>query len=85
MPDLAVEVVSPSNSADEIDQKLTDYFDNGVKLVWVIHPESGHVYVYDSPRGCLRLERADSLDGGDVLPGLELKIDTLFAVATRPD
>ena len=41
VPNLAVEVVSPSNSSDEIDGKLTEYLEAGVELVWVIHPISG--------------------------------------------
>ena len=85
VPDLAVEVVSPTNFAEEIDAKLTDYFAAGVRLVWVIYPDSGHVYVYDSPDGCRVLERSDEFDGGDVLPGFRLPIETLFEAATRPD
>jgi Uma2 family endonuclease len=85
VPDLAVEVVSPTNLAEEIDAKLTDYFAAGVRLVWVIYPDSGRVYVYDSPDRCRVLERSDELDGGEVLPGFRLPIETLFQAATKPD
>ena len=85
VPDLAVEVVSPTNLAEAIDAKVTDYFAAGVRLVWVIYPESGRVYVYDSPDGCRVLERSDALDGGEVLPGFRLPIETLYQAVTRPD
>jgi len=85
VPELAIEVISPTNTADEIDRKTTDYFEAGVQLVWVIHTETGHVYVYSKSHSCQLLERTDTLTGGDVLPGFELQLETLFAVATRPD
>ena len=85
VPDLTVEVVSPTNLAEEIDAKLTDYFTAGVRLAWVIYPDSGRVYVYDSPDRCRVLKRSDELDGGDVLPGFRLPIETLFEAVTRPD
>ena len=45
VPDLAVELVSPTNLAEEIDRKITDYFQSGVRLVWAFYPDSGRVYV----------------------------------------
>ena len=48
VPDLAVEVVSPSNGAAEIAGKIRDYFQTGTTLVWVIYPETRQVYVYTS-------------------------------------
>ena len=85
VPDLAVEVVSPSNLAEEIDRKITDYFQSGVRLVWVFYPDSGRVYVYQSPTQVSILERTDTLDGGEVLPGLQLPIAQLYAAVTRPE
>jgi len=85
VPDLAVEVISPTNRADEVDAKLVDYFAAGVRLVWVVYPESGRVYVYDSPNRAGVLERSDELDGGDVLPGFRLPIETLYEALTRPE
>jgi Uma2 family endonuclease len=69
VPDLAVEIVSPSNLAEEIDNKITDYFQSGVRLVWVFYPDSGRGYVYRSLTQVSILERTDTLDGGEVLPG----------------
>jgi Uma2 family endonuclease len=85
VPDLAIEVISPTNTADEVHRKLTEYLVSGVEAVWVIHADPGHVYVYDSARNGKLLERADTLDGGKVLPGFELPLETLFAVTKRPD
>ena len=85
VPDLAVEVVSPSNLAEEIDSKITDYFQAGVRLVWVFYPDSGRVYVYQSPTQVSILERTDTLDGGEVLPGLQLPMAQLYEAVTRPE
>jgi Uma2 family endonuclease len=84
VPDLAVEVISPTNLAEEIDDKVTDYFAAGVRLVWVLFPASGRVYAYQSPERVTGLDRADELDGGEVLPGFRLPIATLFEAVTRP-
>ena len=83
VPDLAVEVVSPSNLAEEIDRKITDYFQAGVRLVWVFYPDSGRVYVYQSPTQVSILERTDTLDGGEVLPGFRLPIVRLYEAVTK--
>ena len=84
VPDLAVEVVSPSNLAEEIDRKMTDYFHAGVRLVWVFYPDSGRVYVYQSPTQVSIVERTGTLDGGEVLPGLQLPMAQLYEAVTRP-
>jgi Uma2 family endonuclease len=84
VPDLAVEVISPTNLAEEIDDKLTDYFAAGVRMVWVLFPGSGRLYVYRSPEQVAGLDRSDELDGGDVLPGFRLPITTLFEAVTKP-
>lgn len=85
IPDLAVEILSPTNIAVKIDAKLGDYFAAGVKLVWVIYPDSGRVYVYTSPTEVTGRDRSDELDGGDVLPGFRLPIESLFEAVTKPD
>lgn len=84
VPDLAVEIVSPSNLAEEIDGKITDYFQSDVRLVWVVYPESGRAYVYQSRTQVTVLERADTLDGGEVLPGFRLPIAQLYEAVTKP-
>ncbi len=50
IPDLAIEAVSPSNTAEEINQKIQDYFQSGVLSVWVINPTSEQIYVLQRRR-----------------------------------
>lgn len=77
-PDLAVEVVSPSDTASGIEAKVRDYLDAGVRLIWVVHPPQRSVTVYTPDRHARLLDEHDTLDGGDVLPGFELKVADLF-------
>jgi Uma2 family endonuclease len=85
VPDLAIEIVSPINLAEEIDRKITDYFQAEVRLVWVFYPDSGRVYVYQSPTHVSILERTDTLDGGEVLPGFRLPIAQLYESVAKPE
>lgn len=78
LPELCVEVVSPSDRAEEIETKVDEYLRAGVSLVWVIYPENARVYVYESASSVARLSRADTLRGGTVLPGFELPLADLF-------
>ena len=85
VPDLAVEIVSPTNLAEEIDRKITDYFEAQVRLVWVLYPDSGRAYVYQSPTRVSILERTDTLDGAEVLPGFRLPIAQLYEAVAKPE
>ena len=78
VPDLAVEVISPTNTAFQVQKKIHDYFDAGVTQVWVIYPEQAEVYVYSSPTQIRVLQLEQELDGGDLLPGFRLPLATLF-------
>src|SRR5262249_22456182 len=78
VPNLAVEVVSPSNSAVEVLAKIREYFQAGVQRVWGIYPTEELVYVYDSPTHNRILARDGQLDGEDVLPGFRLPVAALF-------
>jgi Uma2 family endonuclease len=77
-PDLAVEVVSPSDLATDLDQKLVEYFEAGVSLVWVIYPETRRVFVFASATEVRILSASDELDGGAVIPGFRLALTRLF-------
>ncbi len=77
-PDLAVEVLSPSNRAGEVARKVEIYSKAGVPLVWVIDPERETATVYAHGREPVTLARGDALDGGDVLPGFTLPLDDVF-------
>lgn len=77
-PDLAVEVLSPSNTVSEIHDKVLDYLDAGTRLVWVVDPASRTVTVYRS-RDEIRLLRADDeIGGANVLPGFRRRVAELF-------
>jgi len=84
VPHLAVEVLSPTNSAQEVLDKIDEYFQAGVQLVWVIYPLRRYIYVYESPTQNRILSETDELDGGEVLPGFRLSIAALFAPAVKP-
>ena len=78
VPDLAVEVVSPSNTVEEILAKIREYFQAGVRRVWVICPTEGQVYVYQSPTQNHILTLRDQLDGEDILPEFRLAVAALL-------
>ncbi len=79
-PDLAVEVISPSETHKSIGDKLKNYFDYGVKVVWLIYPQAKTIDVYRSMDEVTTIESDSALDGGDLLPGFSLKLSDLFAV-----
>lgn len=81
VPNLAVEVVSPNDSIDELEQKIAEYFRAGVQLVWVVHPTRGKVHVYQSPTQIAVLSKHEVLDGGSVVPGFKLALTDLFTEA----
>jgi Uma2 family endonuclease len=78
-PDLAVEVLSPSNTVEEIHNKIIEYFDNDTKLVWVINPEEEYVLIYHSPKPDRFLRDQDMLDGEEIIPGFQMAVADLFA------
>ena len=77
-PDLAIEVLSPSNTFEEIHSKLVEYFESGCKLAWVINPDEESVLVYRKPQPEKLLKITDSLDGEELVPGFTLAIAELF-------
>ena len=77
-PDLAVEVVSPSNTAAEIREKVLEYLASGSRLVWVVDPATRSVSCYRSRRDISLLTEDDTLEGGEVLPGFRFSVAELF-------
>jgi Uma2 family endonuclease len=77
-PDLAVEVLSPSDAVGDIQQKVRDYLDAGARLIWLIAPESRTATVYRADGSARLLRDPDTLDGEDVLPGLSIRLSDLF-------
>ena len=83
-PDLAVEILSESNTQAEMDRKLKDYFKAGVRLVWYIDPETRMRQAYTAPAKWTDIGADGSLSGGEVLPGFELALAELFARVEGP-
>lgn len=79
VPDWMVEIISPSNSADEVIEKVDEYFRAGARLVWVIYPNSHRVYVYTSPTDVTIYEGSDELTADPVLSAFRLQTNALFA------
>jgi Uma2 family endonuclease len=77
-PDLAIEVLSPSNRPGEIHGKVADYLAAGARLVWVVDPQRRRVTVYRSLLAPRTLGEEDALDGEDVLPGFSVRAGDLF-------
>ena len=78
-PDLAVEIVSPSNTVSEIQDKVFDYLDAGTRLVWVVEPRGRTVTVYRSREEIRILTSEQEIEGGEVLPGLRVEVSQFFA------
>ena len=76
-PDLAVEVISPGNSADDIHDKVRELLKMGTPLIWIVHSRTRTVVVHTSA-GAVTYEESDTLLGGDVLPGFEVRVGDIF-------
>lgn len=79
-PDLAVEVLSESNTKAEMHSKLHDYFNSGTRLVWYLDSSTQVMEVFTSPVQRSEVGIEGVLDGGTVLPGLQLPLATIFRV-----
>ncbi len=78
-PDLAVEVLSPSNRFTAMIEKVEDYLSAGVRLVWVIDPEARVAFSYAPNRPVLRVPENGTLSGEDVIPGFSLSLAEIWA------
>jgi Uma2 family endonuclease len=83
VPELAVEVISPSNTFEEVVNKVHEYFHAGVQHVWVVAPPQQQVYVYQSPSHIRVLNVQDELTGDPFLPGFSLRLSELFDVEAK--
>ncbi|HLX59771.1 MAG TPA: Uma2 family endonuclease [Planctomycetota bacterium] len=79
VPDLAVEVLSRSNTREEMARKRREYFAAGVIQVWQVDPKKRIVDVFTAPETFTTLTEKDTLHGEPFLPGFELKLSELFA------
>jgi Uma2 family endonuclease len=77
-PDLAVEVVSPNDSAQMIQEKVNDFLAAGTRQVWVVYPRTRTVMVHYSLSDAHVFMRDEAIDGGDMLPGFSCKVSEFF-------
>jgi Uma2 family endonuclease len=77
-PALIVEIMSPGDTRREVMDKLEEYFDIGVSLVWVADLQKQQVYVYRALTDVDRYTRDDDLPGGEVLPDFSVSVAALF-------
>jgi Uma2 family endonuclease len=77
-PDLALEVVSPNDLFYEVRQKIGEYVDAGVRLIWVVNPDKREIEVYRVDGSYRLLHNGDSLDGEDIVPGFVHSLAEIF-------
>ncbi|MBI3980073.1 MAG: Uma2 family endonuclease [Chloroflexi bacterium] len=77
-PDLAVEVVSPSDSYLDVEAKVQEYLDAGARLVWVLNPRTKTLMAYRPDGSVRRYTIDDTLDGENVLPGFAVPLKDIF-------
>ncbi|MGQ9632305.1 MAG: Uma2 family endonuclease [bacterium] len=79
-PDLAVEVISPSDRFEEVQMKVEDYLRAGTRMVWIVEPRTETVTVYRPPKSARILTSDDALEGEDVIPGFLCEVRNIFKV-----
>jgi Uma2 family endonuclease len=79
IPDLVVEVVSPTDKYTDVNRKVEVYLKDGVRLIWVIDPQVRTAMVYAPGQPIIMLNEDDVLRGGDVVPGFEMMLKDVFA------
>jgi Uma2 family endonuclease len=79
VPDLVVEVLSPDVKYGYLQRKIRNYFEAGVRLLWIVDPEMQTVTVYHTSYDPCVLTTADILSGEDVIPGFACRVAELFA------
>jgi Uma2 family endonuclease len=84
VPDLAVEVLNEGNTKPEMIRKVGEYFDAGVRLVWLIDPKKRTARIYSAPDRSVLIREGQSLDGGAVLPGFSVALAELLRHIPRP-
>lgn len=82
-PDLAVEVISPGDLADDVEEKVAQYIRAGIRLIWIVYPSTRTVRVHrprSSPLGPVsELSEGEAIEGEDVVPGFSCPIAKFFA------
>jgi Uma2 family endonuclease len=82
-PDLAIEVLSPSETASELEEKLDDYLVSGTPLIWVVDPVRRTVMIVSADAPVRWLREGDTLDSGGVIPGFACSVSDIFEGIAR--
>lgn len=77
-PELAVEVLSPSDRAGKVNKKISQWFSFGTRQVWIADPKHGTVTVYRSPSDTTLFSGSDFLEAPDLLPGFQISLEKIF-------
>src|SRR5205807_9346780 len=77
-PDLAVEVISPSDTVSQVEKKVIEWLEFGTRLVWIVSPKLSTITVYRSLQDIKMFTEKDTVDGGDVVPGFKFPVAELF-------
>jgi len=77
-PDFAVELMSPSDTLAELQEKMTEYMANGVQLGWLIDPYEKRVYIYRPDEPFETLDNPTTINGDPVLPGFVFNITEIW-------
>lgn len=78
-PDLAVEILSPSDRRKKVREKIEEYIDNGVRTVWLVDPEANTITVYNGTMRGVEYGPAETIDGGEVIPGFAVRVSEFFS------
>lgn len=77
-PDLAIEILSPGDLANDVQRKIRDYSQASVRLTWIVFPGNRHVRVYRDGHETRFIDENGSLDGEDVIPGLSIPLASVL-------
>ncbi|MEM7330462.1 MAG: Uma2 family endonuclease [Chloroflexota bacterium] len=77
-PDLAVEVISPSETAVEIETKIIEYLEAGTQLVWILYPQTQTITIHQAPNIVKKLANQDMLIGDPLFPNFSVPVDEIF-------
>lgn len=83
VPALVIEVISPSERATKVSEKVRDYLAGGARRVWCAYPSRATIHIHGADAPTLRLRRGDTLTEEELLPGFALPLRYLFPAPTR--
>ena len=79
VPALVIEVISATDRADQVNEKIQDYLAGGARRVWCVYPEQRRVHVHDAQAPTRVVSGADNLTDDELLPGFALPLNLVFA------